>query len=449
MKPFVLVVGLGKTGVSIARYLQRKGIQFLVFDTREAPPSLNAFRSEFPDALVCLGDSDAIKLNQITRVICSPGVPLDIALLTAARAHGLLIESDIDCFASEISAPVVAITGTNGKSTVTQLLGEAAIASGRRVGIAGNIGAPVLDCLQAPELIDLWVLELSSFQLEITHALKPLAATFLNLSDDHLDRHHNRAAYAAAKQRVYRGAEVLLFNRDDAQTYPEQAYLQHTVRLVSYGQNMPKTAAEWGLALDEHGARWLAKGEQRIMPVEALGIQGIHNALNALAVLALADAINLPMESVIHVLKTFKGLAHRCQDVRLLEGVRWINDSKGTNVGATVSALQGLGPLIKGQLILIAGGQGKGAEFDALRVALKPHVRLLILIGEDAALLEHALGDLVDVIHADSMENAVIQAKNQAKPGDAVLLSPACASFDWFDDFNHRGEVFTRLVEAL
>jgi UDP-N-acetylmuramoylalanine--D-glutamate ligase len=452
MEPFVLVVGLGKTGVSIARYLQRKGINFLVFDTREAPSILDDFRSEFPNILVCLGRSETIDLSQITRVICSPGVSQDIALLTAVRAQGLLIESDIDCFAAEISAPVVAITGTNGKSTVTQLLGEAAIASGRRVGIAGNIGAPVLDCLQAPEpseAIDLWVLELSSFQLDITHALKPLAATFLNLSDDHLDRHHNSAAYAAAKQRVYRGAEVLLFNRDDTHTYPEQAYLQENVHLVSYGQNTPQAATEWGLALDANGARWLAKGEQFIMPVEAVGIQGIHNALNALAVLALADAIGLPIESTIHVLKTFKGLPHRCQDVRLLEGVRWINDSKGTNVGATVSALQGLGPLIKGQLILIAGGQGKGAEFEALRAALKAHVRLLILIGEDAALLEHALGDLVEVIHADSMENAVIHAKNQAKPGDAVLLSPACASFDWFDDFNHRGEVFTRLVEVL
>ncbi len=452
MKPFVLVVGLGKTGVSIARYLQRKGTAFLIFDTREAPPNLNAFYSEFPNALVCLGDSGAVDLSQITRVICSPGVSLDIALLTAVRAHGLLIESDMDCFAVEISAPVVAITGTNGKSTVTQLLGEAAIASGRRVGIAGNIGAPVLDYLHAaepPESIDLWVLELSSFQLDITHALKPLAATFLNLSDDHLDRHHNSAAYAAAKQRVYRGAEVLLFNRDDAQTYPEQEYLQDNVRLMSYGQHAPQAATEWGLALDTKGVRWLAKGEQFIMPVEALGIHGVHNALNALAVLALADAIGLPIESVIYVLKTFKGLAHRCQDVRLLDGVRWINDSKGTNVGATVSALQGLGPLIKGPLILIAGGQGKGAEFEALRAAVKAHVRLLILIGDDAVLLERALGDLVEVIHADSMENAVIHAKNQAKPGDAVLLSPACASFDWFDDFNHRGEVFTRLVEAL
>ncbi|MDX2345268.1 MAG: UDP-N-acetylmuramoyl-L-alanine--D-glutamate ligase [Legionella sp.] len=448
MTQLVLVLGLGQTGLSIARYLKRKGLAFVMCDTREAPPSLNLFRAEFPDIKCFLGDKSAVDFAQITRVICSPGVALDSGIIQAAQAHDLLIESDIDCFAREISVPVVAITGTNGKSTVTVLLGEMAKAAGYTVGVAGNIGTPVLDCLLEQAKIDIWVLELSSFQLEITHALKPAAAAFLNLSDDHLDRHYDMTAYCAAKQRVYRGASNILFNRDDKWTYPNKAELQSDVCVVSYGKNTPDTS-EWGLVLDENQSHWLAYGKQLILPIQALKIQGMHNAQNALAALALADMINLPMDAAVRALKAFKGLPHRCQAVRVLDGVRWINDSKGTNVGSTESAILGLGPLITGQLILIAGGQGKGADFSALRTAVKAHVRVLILIGEDAELLNQALGDGVKVVYAQSMHEAVLFAKQYAASGDAVCLSPACASFDWFDDFNHRGDVFTQLVEAL
>ncbi|MCH9756790.1 MAG: UDP-N-acetylmuramoyl-L-alanine--D-glutamate ligase [Gammaproteobacteria bacterium] len=451
MKRLVLIVGLGKTGLSVARYLQYKGIAFSMFDTRKEPLGLDAFRVEFPDVSVFLGDYPDDEWDEITRIVCSPGVSLDIALIAAARKRNILVESDIDCFAREISAPVVAITGTNGKSTVTTLLGEMASAAGRSVGVAGNIGTPVLERLQDIDLaqsIDLWVLELSSFQLEITHALQPIAATFLNLSDDHLDRHHDEASYCAAKQRVYRGGGTLLFNRDDAATYPDERYLKAGVNLQSYGRGVPKVD-EWGFVLDENEVYWLAHGEQLILSIEQLGIQGIHNALNALAALALAEVIGLPIETSVQVLKAFKGLPHRCQVIRKLDDVTWIDDSKGTNVGSTESAIQGFGPLFKGKLILIAGGQGKGADFRVLRASLQAHVRVLVLIGEDAALLAEALGDLAEVIYAQSMEEAVHFAKAHAQSGDAVILSPACASFDLFRDFNHRGEVFTNLVEAL
>ncbi|MDF1678163.1 MAG: UDP-N-acetylmuramoyl-L-alanine--D-glutamate ligase [Legionellaceae bacterium] len=449
MEQLVLVVGLGKTGCSIARYLNEQGVRFALFDTRDAPPNLEAVQSTFPSVTIFLGHYPEDALSKLSRIICSPGVPLDIDVLQAARSRNIPIESDIDCFARAISAPVVAITGTNGKSTVTSLLGEMAKAAGRSVGVAGNIGTPVLDCVRDAHAIDLWVLELSSFQLEITHALKPKAAAFLNLSDDHLDRHASLDAYCAAKQRIYRGAETCVFNRDDKRTYPDPIYLDAMPQLVNYGQGTPDKANAWGICVDEAGKKWLALGERLILPVQALALQGMHNALNALAALALADVIGLPLETSLQVLKTFKGLLHRCQAIRVLDGVTWINDSKGTNVGSTEAAIEGLAPLADGRVILIAGGQGKGADFKVLRRAVQAHVKAMILIGEDAALLARDLGDLADVTYAQSMEEAIQSAKACANAGDIVLLSPACASFDWFDDFNHRGEVFTGLVEAL
>ncbi len=449
MEQLVLVVGLGKTGCSIARYLKEKGVKFALFDTRDAPPNLETVQKTFPNVSIFLTHYPEDALSQVSRIVCSPGVSLNIALLQAARSRDIPIESDIDCFARAISAPVVAITGTNGKSTVTSLLGEMAKAAGRSVRVAGNIGTPVLDCVRDAHAIDLWVLELSSFQLEITHALKPKAAVFLNLSNDHLDRHASLDAYCAAKQRVYRGAETCVFNRDDERTYPDHVYTDAAPHFVSYGKGIPEKADEWGLCLDEAGKIWLAMGLRLVLPIQQLVLQGMHNALNALAALALADVIGLPLETSLQVLKTFTGLPHRCQAIRMLDGVTWINDSKGTNVGSTEAAIEGLAPLTEGRLILIAGGQGKGADFKVLRPAVKAHVKALILIGEDAALLARDLGDLVGVTYAQSMEEAVQLAKACANTGDAVLLSPACASFDWFDDFNHRGEVFTGLVEAL
>lgn len=452
MQKMTLIVGLGKTGLSIARYLHHKKLPFAVYDTREAPPAEALFRETYPDAPLYLKTYPKHLHDGVSKLICSPGVSLDSALIQEARARGLPIESDIDCLAREVDAPMVAITGTNGKSTVTAWLGEMAQAAGMKTAVAGNIGTPVLDfLLDKPDVYDVWVLELSSFQLELTSALRPVAATVLNISPDHLDRHHTLEAYRAAKHRIYRGAQVCVFNRDDVATKPEAVDLDDERRVVSFGADEPGSQQNWGLRRHAtHQKLCLARGDALIMPVDEIGMKGRHNWMNALATCALADVLAISTDVCISVLKNFSGLPHRCQTVRVLQDVVWINDSKGTNVGATESAILGLKPAGKGKLVLIAGGQGKGGDFQALRDAVSAHVRALILIGEDAKLVDQALGDVVErVHHTDSMHEAVKQAHVCAKAGDTVLLSPACASLDMFDNFNHRGEVFTALVHAL
>lgn len=450
MQKFTLVVGLGQTGQSIARYLHHKNLPFAVFDTREAPPGEALFRKAYPKIKLYLKTYPQNLYKNISRIICSPGVSLDIALIQEARARNILIESDIDCLAREVHAPLVAITGTNGKSTVTCLLGEMAKTAGMKTAVAGNIGTPVLDLfLDESGLFDVWVLELSSFQLELTCALRPVAATILNISPDHLDRHHNIEAYRAAKQRVYRGAQGCVFNRDDVETKPNLESLQADACVISYGSDEPLSQNAWGLRRDASNQLCLARGDTLILPVDEISMKGRHNWMNALATCALAEMLKIPMDVCVSVLKRFSGLPHRCQKIRVLDDVMWINDSKGTNVGATESAIAGLGPSTQGKLVLIAGGQGKGGDFQALRESISRHVRVLILIGEDAKLLDEALCDVVHVHHASSLDDAVKHAKLCAEPGDAVLLSPACASFDMFNSFNHRGEVFTTLVEAL
>ena len=450
MQKITWVVGLGQTGQSIARYLYHKKLPFAVFDTRKSPPGEALFRKAYPEAKLYLETYPENLHDSVSRLICSPGVSLDIDLIQQAREHNIPIESDIDCLAHDVHVPMVAITGTNGKSTVTCLLGDMAKAAGMKTAVAGNIGTPVLDLLlDEPKLFDVWVLELSSFQLELTHALRPVAAIILNISPDHLDRHHNTEAYRAAKQRVYQGAKACVFNRDDLETKPDEIYLEEDTRVISYGSGEPPSEDAWGLRRDAEEQVWLARGDAFILPVEQMCMKGRHNWMNALATCALAEMLAIPMDTCVSILKTFSGLPHRCQKVRVLDDVVWINDSKGTNVGATESAIAGLGPSLNGKLVLIAGGQGKGGDFRALRKPVLEHVRALVLIGEDAGLLDEALGDLVRVHHATSLEDAVVLGKSCAEPGDTVLLSPACASFDMFDSFNHRGEVFTALVEAL
>jgi UDP-N-acetylmuramoylalanine--D-glutamate ligase len=448
MHALTLVIGLGQTGQSVARYLKRKGEDFVMFDTRKAPAGLREFQTDFPDISVVLEHYPEDALDHVMRVICSPGVPDSLHVIQAARARAIPIESDMDCLVREVDAPMVVITGTNGKSTVTYLLGEMAKAAGLHVAVAGNIGIPVLDCFASSDAFDVWVLEVSSFQLELTNTLSPRVAAFLNISPDHLDRHEHEQAYLAAKQRVYRRAEVCLFNRDNPETYPDSDNLKQGSRIISYGEDAPASEA-WGLRSDAKGSCWLAYGDELILPAKALLIEGGHNALNALAALALAEELGLPRDSSLQALTKFRGLPHRCQRVKELDGVTWINDSKGTNVGATESAIAGLAPSLEGKLVLILGGQGKGGVFEQLRDGVHAHARALVLIGDDAIRIEKALGDLVPVFYAHSMHEAVQCAQLHAKPGDAVLLSPACASFDWFDDFNQRGDVFTACVEAL
>lgn len=441
-----LVAGLGKTGLSIVRYLHRKNKSFAVFDTRQDAPGLAELKAEFPDVAIYLQDVPDAVIEGLTDIVASPGLPLETPFLRKAIAAGVSVYGDIECLAREISAPVVAITGTNGKSTVTTLVGEMAKAAGFNVAVAGNIGAPVLDLLDDEHQYDLWVLELSSFQLDLTRSLSPLVATILNVTPDHLDRHHTLEAYIDAKQRIYNQSKIALFNRNDSYTIPALQYSSN-IPAISFGNDAP-VAGNWGL-IKRDNQIWLAKGHECLIDVNSILIKGVHNWLNALAACALAENAGVGMEHIIHVLKTFTGLPHRCQWVRSLDGVEWINDSKGTNIGATISAINGIGGSMQGKIVLIAGGQGKGADFNDLAQPISDYVRSIVLIGEDADKMEAALSNVVPIVRATSLDGAVAAAKNQAKPGDVVLLSPACASLDMFKDFNHRGDVFIASVGGL
>jgi UDP-N-acetylmuramoylalanine--D-glutamate ligase len=440
-----LVVGLGQTGKSIASYLQRRKLPFIFYDTRKEVDNLALFKQQFPGVEIFLGDLPANVYPILKEIITSPGVALDIPVFIEAQRLGIPIIGDIECFAKEISAPIIAITGTNGKSTVTTLVGEIAKAAGLKVAVAGNIGLPVLDLLDDKEHYDLWVLELSSFQLDLTFSLAPLAATILNISPDHLDRHYSLEAYCSAKQRVYLRAQFKLYNRGDNQTYPRPDIGK--TELVSFGLDAP-TAGNWGIIFKDN-AYFLAHNDSPFLMVDLLRLKGKHNWQNVLAACALTFAAGISIDVMLPVLKTFSGLTHRCQLVRTLGGVDWINDSKGTNIGATISAILGIGGAMQGKIILIAGGLGKGADFTELRIAVKNFVRAVILIGADAAKIEQAIKDITPVIHAPSLEQAVNLASSLTYPGDVVLLSPACASQDMFRDFNHRGEAFMSLVGEL
>lgn len=437
-----LVAGLGKTGLSVARYLQRKNKPFVAFDTRSEAPSIPEFKKEFPSIPIYTQHLPDEVLTQLSDIVASPGLPLDTPLLKTAMQMGIAVYGDIECLAREINAPVIAITGTNGKSTVTTLVGEMAKQAGYKVAVAGNIGTPVLDMLDDGHQYDLWVLELSSFQLDLTYSLAPVAATILNVTPDHLDRHHTMESYIQAKQRVYHQSQVALFNRDDSFTVPNSS-----TSSISFGIDIPVNN-NWGLKTQDNKI-YLAKGSDCILPVESLLIKGVHNWLNALAASALADAAGVSQQYITDVLTSFAGLPHRCQWVRTLGGVDWINDSKGTNIGATISAINGIGGSMQGKIVLIAGGQGKGADFSELAQPIADYVRSIILFGEDADKIEAALANVVPIARASSLDKAVAVAKSQAKPGDVVLLSPACASLDMFRDFNHRGESFASLVNGL
>lgn len=445
-QPFYLIAGLGKTGLSIAGYLKRRNLPFMAFDTRKTLEGLADFEKHFPGVDLFLEDLPATVFPSLKAIIASPGLSLDEPFLQQALQLNIPVYGDIECLAREIKAPVIAITGTNGKSTVTTLVGEMAKAAGMSVAVAGNIGTPVLDLLDSGIHYDLWVLELSSFQLDLTHSLKPIAATILNVSPDHLDRHHSLEAYINAKQRIYSLSQQLLYNRDDPQTFPRMEASTNQ-QVLSYGLDQPGIA-QWGIRYN-NGRAWLARGDECFLAVDSLVIKGTHNWQNALAACALATAAGIAPDAIKAVLQTFKGLPHRCQWVRTLDGVDWINDSKGTNIGATQSAITGIGSAMQGRIVLIAGGLGKGADFRELRQSVSAYVRCVVLIGRDADKIEQALGDLIPLFRASTLEEAVIQAKAQAHAGDVVLLSPACASLDMFRDFNHRGDCFARLAEQL
>ena len=436
-----LIVGLGKTGLSCVRYLSGQGREIAVADSRLQPPGLDELKAGWPDVPIYLGEFDEELFAGFNELIVSPGISIAEPAIAGAAARGARIRGDIDLFADAADAPIIAITGSNGKTPVTTLVGEMARAAGRNVQVGGNIGTPALDLLD--QGADLYVLELSSFQLETTEELGALAATVLNVSDDHMDRYPDKMAYFQAKQRIYRGCKNAIVNLDDALSTP---MARDTLRFLCFGFN--RVNPETFSTRDDDQGTWITWGLDNLLLASELQLMGRHNISNVMAALALGHAAGLAMEPMLEVARSFRGLPHRCEFVRNLNGVDYINDSKGTNVGATVAAIESLVP-DSGKVILIAGGDGKGADFQPLAEPVAACCRALVLIGRDAGKISEAVGVSVPQYRATSLQEAVSLARQAAEPGDRVLLSPACASFDMFRDYNDRGEQFRALVEGL
>jgi len=433
-----LIVGLGVSGLSAARYLHAAGCAVTVIDSRAEPPQRAALLALDPSIAVHTGPFDRALLEGIDALIVSPGVALQGAFFDAARARNLPLIGDIELFAWAANAPVAGITGTNGKSTVTTLVGRMAERGGKRVRVGGNLGEPALQLLDAQA--ELYVLELSSYQLQSTDSLKLEAATVLNVTPDHLDRYASVEEYAAAKARIFRRCGTAVINADDERTLAMVPAGQRALRFSVAGGS----GAEFAL-LERADGPWLACRGQALLAASELKIAGRHNIANALAALAMGEALGIDLPSRLAALREFTGLPHRTQWVADVRGVRYIDDSKGTNVGATLAAVSGL----PAPLLLIAGGEGKGQDFLPLRTALEGKVRLALLIGKDAPALGTALAGVCAIEYCPSLEAAVRRAAASARAGEIVLLSPACASFDMFRDYAHRGAVFAATVREL
>lgn len=447
----VLVLGLGETGLSMVRWLSAQGARLRVADSRPMPPGMDEVSKWVsPEQVFCGPFSDALFAG-IDLIAISPGVALADPHVARAIARGIPVVGDIELFArqltthhSPLTSKVLAITGSNGKTTVTSLVEHLCKSCGRDAVAAGNISPAVLDVVlqRGEHQPEIWVLELSSFQLETTYSLKADAATVLNVSEDHLDRYQGMAEYAAAKQNILNGCRVQVLNRDDVRSMAMQ---NTTSDLISFGLSLPVASTDFGILPDDQEI-WLMQGSQRLIKASELQLIGLHNVANALAALALCRAIDLPMPVLLEALCSFKGLPHRVEKVARLHDVTFYDDSKGTNVGATVAALQGLAK----KAVLIAGGLGKAQDFSPLKSAVTKHARAVVLIGTDAPLIEAALQNCdVAILHAVDMKDAVQQAARVALPGDAVLLSPACASFDMYKNYVHRAEVFIEEVRKL
>jgi UDP-N-acetylmuramoylalanine--D-glutamate ligase len=447
----VLVLGLGQSGLAIARHLVREGARVRVADSRQQPPGMAAVQSLAGVELVCGAFSEAL-LEGVELLAISPGLsPLEPVVQTAL-ARGIKVTGEIELFARALNAiaprpKLIAITGTNGKTTTTSLMGELCRAAGLETAVAGNISPAALDeylrRIDAGKPAQAWVLELSSFQLETTETLAADAATVLNVTDDHLDRYDGLDGYADAKARVFDGARAQVLNRQDARV---MAMRRDGMRVLSFGLDAPVYRDDFGV-VESEGGRWLARGDERLMPREQLPLAGDHNVANALAALALGDAIGLPMPAMLEGLRAFRGLPHRVEKIAEREdGVEFYDDSKGTNVGATLAALEGLGR----RVVLIAGGDGKGQDFTPLRDAFAAHARAAILIGRDARQIAEAVaGSGTELVFSNDLPTAVREANARAQQGDVVLLSPACASLDMFRNYAHRAEVFCDAVWML
>jgi UDP-N-acetylmuramoylalanine--D-glutamate ligase len=453
----VLILGLGESGLAMARWCVRQDAGVRVLDTRAGPPGMAELRRVVPAAEFVSGPMnegfDKGLLAGVDLLAISPGLSSGLMAVIYARAHGIPVVGEIELFAWGLESfgvrqqtRVIAITGTNGKTTTTALTGHLCRAAGRLAGVAGNISPAALTALMACQdegrLPDVWVLELSSFQLETLESLNADAATVLNISDDHLDRYIDLDDYAAAKARVFMGDGVQVLNRDDPRV---KRMAQAGRRLITFGLDAPGDEADFGLR-ENRGEAWLVRGERFLLPARELPIAGLHNAANAMAALALCAGIHLDAAHLLPALREFRGLPHRVELVAEIAGVGYYDDSKGTNVGATEAALKGLGR----KVVVILGGDGKGQDFSPLKDAVAHHARAAVLIGRDGPLIGAAIaGCGVSVLTAVDLDAAVRLAAQQARAGDAVLLSPACASFDMFGNYEHRAQVFIEAVRRL
>jgi len=437
---YVLVVGLGVTGLSVVRFLHKQQKNIVVVDSRNKPPGLQELENDFPDVTVYLGEFDEALFMGAQQIIVSPGVTLKEPVIQHAVNQGVDVFGDIELFAQKISAPIIAVTGSNGKSTVISLLGEMAQAAGINAVVGGNIGIPALELINSNA--DLYILELSSFQLESLHSLKPVAAAVLNVSPDHMDRYESYEEYIETKQHIYNACKVAVINRDDDSVVAMESGQNF---ISGFTLNEP-AHGDYGLRTFEEKT-WLCKGGKKLISADEMKMSGTHNLANALAALALGEAASISMHDMLIALKKFTGLKHRTQWVAEKNHVTWVNDSKGTNVGATLAAITGV--KAKNKLMLIAGGVAKDADFTPLRKAVCENVRAVVLIGKDAPQIEQVLQGCVPVFYAKDMQDAVHISADLSHPGDTVLLSPACASFDMFNSYEHRGDVFIESIKGL
>ncbi len=447
-KDYRVVVGMGLTGFSCAQFLSQARLPFCIVDTRVNPPMLEKFQSAFPDIYMQTGNIDADLLAQAVEIVMSPGISKTDSCFATAEKKQVPFIGDIELFYRQARAPIVAITGSNAKSTVTTLVGEMAKAEGLQVAVGGNLGTPALELLN--DNAELYVLELSSFQLELVNHFSAKVAAFLNISEDHMDRYATLGDYIAAKRVIFDRCETAVYNIQDKHTYPSST---SSCRRVTFGVGKAllageKNSSDFGLVLKE-GKTYLAKQSTPLIDMHELKITGLHNVSNCLAALAIGDAVGFSMTVMCDVLKGFTGLPHRCQWVKTVSDVRYIDDSKGTNVGATLAAIEGLAETDRKNIVLIAGGEGKGADFSPLYAVCQQAVKACVLIGRDAPLIAHALGDATQIVYAIDMQSAVQTAAQLAAARDIVLLSPACASFDMFKNYEHRGECFVDAVNLL
>lgn len=438
-----LVIGLGITGFSVIEYLMaqktKANITISVTDSSLSPPQLSNLLDKYPTVTVLLGK--IVVPEYITDIIISPGIAITIPAVTQAQARGVNVIGDVELFAQVVNKPVIAVTGSNGKSTVVSLLAAMAHADGLKVGVGGNLGTPALALLNNE--YEYYILELSSFQLETLHTLCSKVSCVLNISEDHMDRYADLTAYQQAKLRIYTHAEYAVVNRQDPLTAVPANVLVKEV--VSFGLDMP-LGNNYGIVW-QNDCAWLAKGMILLMPVQDIAMLGIHNVANVLAGLAIGEIVGFKLSAMLHTLRTFAGLEHRCEKI-ITEprDVVWVNDSKGTNVGATVAALNGVVSAITGKWVIILGGLGKNADFTPLVAPIEKTCKAVILIGKDAKILWDLLHTVIPCFMAEDLSVAVDIAFQQAQTGDGVLLSPACASMDMFDNYMHRGEVFKQHV---